>query len=199
MAEIKIEKKQPIWPWVIIGLLILAFILYFFVFKDRNTSEVVYEYVDSTSMGMNTHTENDDAVSEYLSFVSKDADSMSLDHEYSADALTKLTNATEAIAIKTAVNVNTDLEEAKQLAQQITRNPTATTHADDIRKANVFIATALRTIQQSKYPSLSVESDQVMNDAKAVKGDDLTLDQKDLIKTFYNSAADLLQKMNTNY
>lgn len=34
MAEIKIEKKNPIWPWILVGVIILALILYFFVFKD---------------------------------------------------------------------------------------------------------------------------------------------------------------------
>ncbi len=198
MAEIKIEKKKPIWPWVLIGLVILALILYFFVFKDKMNSQLVNDSADTTAMAMDHQTTND-AVTAYINFVKGDTDSMSLDHEYSHEALTKLANATEAMASKTGVDVSADLNEAKQLSQQITENPAATTHADDIRKANTIIARALSTIQQAKFPDLGAESENLMNDAKAVDENDLTLDQKSTVKAFYDTAADLLQKMNNNY
>lgn len=37
MAEIKIEKKKPIWPWIAIVLIIGALIYYIFV-KDHETT-----------------------------------------------------------------------------------------------------------------------------------------------------------------
>jgi hypothetical protein len=36
MAEIKIEKKKPIWPWVVVVLLISA-LLYFLFLRDNET------------------------------------------------------------------------------------------------------------------------------------------------------------------
>lgn len=36
MAEIKIEKKQPIWPWILVILLILAAIYFFWYSSDQN-------------------------------------------------------------------------------------------------------------------------------------------------------------------
>lgn len=196
MAEIKIEKKKPIWPWVLIGLLILAFILYFFVFKDKNNSQLNIAAINSTSMSINN--DSNDSVFAYTNFVKGDKN-MSLDHEYSHEALTKLANATEAVANKTGVDVKVDLDEVKQLSQQITANPNAVSHADDIRKASIIIASALGTIQQAKFPDLSSESTILMNDAKATDENDLTLNQKSTVKTFYDAAADLLKKMNTNY
>ena len=196
MAEIKIEKKKPIWPWVLIGLLILAFILYFFVFKDKNNSQLNIAAINSTSMSINN--DSNDSVFAYTNFV-KGEKNMSLDHEYSHEALTKLANATEAVANKTGIDVKVDLDEVKQLSQQITANPNAVSHADDIRKASIIIASALGTIQQAKFPDLSSESTILMNDAKATDENDLTLNQKSTVKTFYDAAADLLKKMNTNY
>lgn len=38
MADIGIEKKKPIWPWIILVLVILA-ILYFFLFADDNNPD----------------------------------------------------------------------------------------------------------------------------------------------------------------
>ncbi len=36
MAEIKIEKKKPIWPWILVILLILAAIYFFWYSSDQN-------------------------------------------------------------------------------------------------------------------------------------------------------------------
>ncbi|WP_165830106.1 hypothetical protein [Flavobacterium hydrophilum] len=47
MAEIKIEKKKPLWPWVIVVLL-LAAIIYFVFLKDNETR------VENTSTIENT-------------------------------------------------------------------------------------------------------------------------------------------------
>ena len=44
MAEIDIEKKKPIWPWILLVLIILA-ILYFLVFD--NEDEEVMDEVDT--------------------------------------------------------------------------------------------------------------------------------------------------------
>lgn len=38
MAEIKIEKKKPIWPWIVVVLLIAA--LVYFVFLRNNEAVV---------------------------------------------------------------------------------------------------------------------------------------------------------------
>lgn len=199
MAEIKIEKKNPIWPWILVGVIILALILYFFVFKDQNNSLFGNDGKDTTSMGMENQNNNDDAVMAYINFIKADTNSMSLNHEYSQEALTKLANATEAISNKTGVDVKANLDEVKQLSQSIKENPSVSTHADNIKRASIIIATALGTIQKAKFGDLSAESDQLMDDAKTVEENDLTLDQKNTVKTFYNTAADLLQKMNNNY
>ncbi|MEO5912238.1 MAG: hypothetical protein ABIP95_15225 [Pelobium sp.] len=198
MAEIKIEKKKPIWPWVLVGIIILAFILYFFLIKDKMNSQAVTQNTDSTAMGMDNRTD-EDAVATYINFVNADTSKMSLSHEYSHEALTKLANATEAMSNKTGVDVKANLDEVRQLSQNITDNPNATTHADDIKKASIIIATALGNIQKAKFADLSDDSTKLMNDANAVDENDLTLDQKSTVQTFYDAAADLLQKMNSNY
>lgn len=37
MAEIKIEKKKGVWPWII-GIVILALLVYLIGFKDQNNT-----------------------------------------------------------------------------------------------------------------------------------------------------------------
>jgi len=54
MAEIKIEKKKPIWPWIVALLLIAAVVYYVFLRNDEAHSQTTIEVenavpVDSTA------------------------------------------------------------------------------------------------------------------------------------------------------
>jgi hypothetical protein len=50
MAEIKIEKKKSVWPWIVVGLIIAA-LLYFLLLSDTEAqSESNVEIENSTSV-----------------------------------------------------------------------------------------------------------------------------------------------------
>nr|WP_294929396.1 hypothetical protein [uncultured Flavobacterium sp.] len=50
MAEIKIEKRKPIWPWIVV-VLIIAALLYFVFLKDNDIqNESNVEIQDTTSV-----------------------------------------------------------------------------------------------------------------------------------------------------
>lgn len=49
MAEIKIEKKKPIWPWIVALLIIGALIYYIFVKDQEAHNENSMEIENSTS------------------------------------------------------------------------------------------------------------------------------------------------------
>jgi hypothetical protein len=50
MTEIKIEKKKPVWPWILLLLGIIA-LVYFLFFRDREAErEVVNEVEETTTM-----------------------------------------------------------------------------------------------------------------------------------------------------
>lgn len=58
MAEIKIEKKKSIWPWII-GIIILALLIYFLAFNKRNdntTKSTSTEEVTSVNISYGTTT-----------------------------------------------------------------------------------------------------------------------------------------------
>ena len=40
MAEMKIEKKKTIWPWILIGLIVFAVILYSSFFRKDNDDDI---------------------------------------------------------------------------------------------------------------------------------------------------------------
>lgn len=193
MTEIKIEKKKPILPWLLLLLGVIAATWYFF-FKKDNVEPVKTEIVESSALI--DVRENNNIVADYVTFINSDTNKMSLDHAYSSEAINKLTNAVEAMANEVGYDVKVDIDKAKQYAEEITKDPMVTNHADKIRISADLLSTSLQNMQQSKFPSLSAEVTEVKSAASAIDPEILTLDQKDAVKSFFKKTADLLNKMN---
>lgn len=88
---------------------------------------------------------------------------MSLDHSFAYEALLKIIGATDAMAGEIGYSVKGDLDKAKEYANQITNDPSETTHADNIRKAASILSNVLQNMQQAKYPGLANEVLEVKN------------------------------------
>ncbi|MCO5252325.1 MAG: hypothetical protein M9949_13035 [Candidatus Kapabacteria bacterium] len=200
MAEIKIEQKKQAWPWVIAGLVIAALLLYFLVFSDndKNTEEVTEsEYVTNTNEPELIEVkENNSTVAAYVNYVENSKTKMSLDHEFTNEALLKLIDATNAMADEVDYDVRADLEKVKGYANMITEDPFVTTHADNIRMATDILTNVLQNIQKAKYPSLADEVQGLRSASESIKPGILTLEQKDAVKNYFAKSSDLLQKMN---
>ena len=216
MAEIKIEKKKPIWPWIVLVLVILA-ILYFLVFADDDDSddmddmneteqideETVWGDEDTTSWETETDTtgwatEGDTlgsaGVSAYLNYIS-DNSRMGVDHQYTNNALIELMNAIQAKADEMNYNVDADMQSVRQDAKAIQDDPTATNHANTIKQAGTKLADILQKMQQEKYPDLSQDVQEVKTAVNNIDCSVETLQQKDQINKFFNEEADVLRKM----
>ncbi|MFT5252824.1 MAG: hypothetical protein ACI87N_001846 [Flavobacteriales bacterium] len=200
MAEIKIEQKKPIWPWLLVGIVIVAFLLYFLVFRDssENTETVteVESITNTDESDLLEVKENNGTVVAYVKFVENSEENMSLNHEYTNEALVKLIEATNAIANEVDYDAQADMEEVREYAKMIEQDSFETTHANNIRKADDILTNILQNIQKAKYPGLGVEVTALKSASEAIKPGILTLEQKDEVKTFFIKAADLLQKMN---
>lgn len=194
MTEIKIEKKKPIWPWLLLLLLVILATVWFFFFSNDNAEPL--ETTDNTTL-IDIH-ENNNIVATYVTFINADTNTMGLDHVFTNEAFTKLTDAVEAIAAEAGYDVKADIAKAKQLAEEITKDPMVITHGDKIRSAADVLSTSLQNIQQAKYPSLGAEAADVKSAASAINinPETLTLDQRVAVKSFFRKAADLLNKMN---
>jgi len=198
MAEIKIEKKPPVWPWILLGLLLLGGLIYWFTVRDNDRDTLATDATDSAEtmatgdMG-NTEIE---AVAEYVAFVEGDTEAMGLDHEYTNEALKKLTAATEAVASQQNYDINADMGQVREYAGKVATDPYETSHANSIRKAADLLAGSLHKIQEAKFPALPNEAQSVVDAANKIDPDVLTLDQKPAVKGFFGEAASLLSKMN---
>lgn len=191
MTEIKIEKKKPIWPWILLLLGLLSAVWFFFFRNDK----VDNLKTEDTEVVTSNHQKSD-VVAEYVTFITTNNEKMSLDHEFTNEALIKLINAVEAKAAEANFDIKADLSKAKMLAEDITKDPMSTTHADKIRDAADLLSTAMQNLQKAKYNELSAESAEVKSAAAAIDPKTLTLDQREAVKSFFRKSADLLSKMN---
>lgn len=213
MAEIKIEKKKPVWPWILLGLIILGIILYFLFANDNdgiddmddtNTEQVGdTTYQDTRAMDRDTTTfDRNDTISDvssqsvnrYVAHVG-DKSRMDMDHEYSSRALTHLINAVEYKAREKNVNLDADLAQIRTEAEEITNNPQSTDHANKIKSAGTKIADALDKLQENSYPDLDQDVEEVKTAAQGIDTQVETLQQKEQINSFYDEAAEVLRKM----
>lgn len=139
--------------------------------------------------------ENNSTVNAFISYVDANRN-LPFTHMYISNALTKLTDATNAMSDAVGYSVKADLDKSKEYANKITNDPSETSHADNIRKSADIIAGALQNLQQAKYPGLANKVLEVKNAAAAINPETLTLDQRDVVKSFFAKAATLLEKMN---
>lgn len=203
MAEIKIEEKSPIWPWVLLIIAIIAILIYVFAFNnngddtDDRQRDRTEQRTDDTA-DSRQDAPNNSTVAAYVSLIKDDPDQMGLEHDFTNEALLKLENATNAMADEIGYDIKKDMDEVRTHADKITREPYETTHANSIRKASDVLARVLQNIQQEAFPGLANEANEVKNAASAIDPEVLTLNQKGDVKNFFRESAALLEKMNNN-
>lgn len=195
MAEIKIEKKKPIWPWIIlIGLIVIALIWYFFVREAHNRvterSIIKEEVVTKEYVPL----EMNSAFDIYSAYIA-DTSQMGIYHTYSKGALNRLIDAVEEKTDLLNVGLNVNLEEAREKASQITEEPNSLNHADLIKESGEIIARALTELQVANYPNFTADAANVNAAVNKIDASVNTLNQKDKLNNFFKSAETLLSKM----
>lgn len=207
MAEIKIEKKKPIWPWILLGLIILAVILYF-VIADNNDDDDFNEEENTEQVATPMETEEDtetasweednlsgdESVSKYLTHIS-DQEKMGIDHEYSSQALVYLINALENRSEEANINTEVEIQELKDDVRDIKEDPQALTHANTINDVGDKIVDLMEKMQEEKFPDISQDVQEVKTALQNIDPSTPTLDQKDAVNSFYKEAGDVVQNM----
>ncbi len=207
MADIRIEKEKStsILPWIL-GLLLLALIAWGVIEAfDEAEEEVVYtEEIDEVDTPVvERAAEIDDAyLADFTPFFTYTEDmtgEMGLDHEFSHRALTLLATATASVADSRDVD-NVDARSksmrVKQLADEITKDPYATDHADKIRMAALLITEVLEDVDARSYNGAnSAGLEKLRMQAQDINAKTLTLNQKEDVRSFFGTARSVLDGM----
>lgn len=196
MTEIKIEKKKSILPWILLTLGIIAAVWFLFFTNDEVRTENTEETTEISEVEEKSNVLEASAVKTYIAFIGDSSANMNLDHDFTSEAITKLTNAVEEKADEIGFNLTDDLSKARQISDEITKDNMDTNHADKIRSAADILSVSLKSMQENKFPNLNSEANDVKSAAEKINPATLTLDQKDALKVFFKKSAELLSKMN---
>lgn len=215
MAEIKIEKKKPIWPWILLILILLAAVYYFWYYNERqiNNDEVIltdtisqidesYRVQDEVeanqSRPLYTGTygtvRDEQEFADYLVYVDK-LDNNSEQNDYYQTAFSKLINATKRAAEIENVDVSKNISAARESAEKIGNDSKTTTKADNIKKAANEVSMALKSIQQKKSTGFAEDVNGMETTVVAIDGSKTIDNQTSNIDAFFDKTAKLFEKM----
>lgn len=206
MAEIRVEKKsRPVWPWIV-GLLLLAAIIWIVVDsgddvddRDEVAATEMEEAQDNTLQEAQPNRQQDmnnqNAPMAYVSFVEENEEEITMQHEYSNQALTHLSNALSSVADGASAETQQKLDDLKQKANAITQNTNSTQHANMLAEAFTTAAGVMESLQQEMFPDLQNEVKSVRDAANEVDPNVMVNEQKDAVKKFFHSSADAIEAM----
>ena len=220
MAQIRIEEKKTatggsIWPWII-GLLLLGLIIWGVSEAFDNDDEVMTEEVIENDEGVApvaTGVDENNNYNDYevngqdytgakAAFMATTANmngEMGLDHEFSHKALTELANATAALAASKGLEDEASVEgkatRVKRLAEEITRDPQATDHADKIKQASMLIVEMMEDVNKADNGQAGEAISKLRQEAQDMSPATLTLNQKENVRGFFSQARTVLNQM----
>lgn len=215
MAEIKIEKKKPIWPWILGILILLAVIFIIWNYTDPDLKDerllndsivqvdennIYHEkIIDSSALytGRYGSIRGEQAIADYLAYVDNN-DRTSANEGYYRTAFFKLITATKREAEIQNVDVTAEIDSAMKDAEMLTNDPEITKTPDNIRSAAESVSRALKSIQQANFDDLGNDADAVATAANKIDAKTDSSQQQQNIDAFFDKAAVLLQRMNEN-
>lgn len=208
MADINIEKKKsrPIWPWILL-LLLVGGIIWWVADADTDNPELVEEteqvYENEALDGLaendnQMQMQQDDAVQQFITYVEDSSMQMGLDHNATYHAMTLLTAALVEVtedADLQDVNIQQKVQQINQTARELKQNPYSGEHADKLHPAMVTVANLMQEMKTQEFPGLDGEAADVMEAANNVNGKELLLSQKEEVKSFFQHSANAIQSI----
>lgn len=205
MAEINIQKKKtPVWPWIVLALVVLLLVFFFVLSPDRDYDDTDDEAVVTDTLGYGNDYGAGDPVNEYSMFVSNGDDDMQMgrEHEYTSRGLNLLAAALGSVIEKDTVDdtsVKAKQDTLRSKAEAITEDPESAKHADKIQEAALAAVDLMEAAQQkNKNQDTQREIKEARQAAQNIKAGTAALQQKDSIKKFFKESDDVVQAFSRN-
>lgn len=205
MAEIKIEKKRPVWPWIILIVVLVAVALFFILRTDTEQSSQVEDedmenFEEMSSGNNNSETtmqwedEEDSLSSQYNRAGRKttpEETRLGSDAVYTSTAFMELINSLRTKAAEQKIPLQAEFQQLQQQAEKINSGYEATSARELANK----IADIIQNIQQQKYPQLEKQVQEVKSAAGDIGSAD-TFEENENLHEFFSKAKAALQQMN---
>jgi hypothetical protein len=215
MADIDVERKGPsIWPWII-GLIVLALLIWALASlfgedepevagTDPLVAPVVTDpaapapVVPAPAAGAQVA-----GLDEYMSTCA-DAPppEMGVQHQYTGDCIRQLATALSSVVERDTVGntaIQPMLQDFRRKADAIQESDwQSTQHANRVREVFTSAASLMETVQQQRYGTvnaLGTEVSQARQAAQSVQPTTSLLDQSDTVRTFFQEAGQALRIM----
>lgn len=205
MTQLHIERKErTAWPWVLLGLLLVALLLWF-VFGRADTDEGAV--ADRTPPVLTDSAPVAAAVampaelSEFVRFVdTRSGAEAGAAHDYTADGLRRLADALGAVATSASVSgvdVDQRLTGIRERADAMQREPTSTQHALQAREAAMLAGGLLQQMQAARAGTVESAPGPVNDAAQAISAERPLLEQVSEVQRFFEQAASALRALGT--
>lgn len=202
MAQIGIQRKERsplLWALALLALALLGWFIVSSVF-GRDEASVARNAGAAEVPATPTPPAEVVAVTDFMRFVGerRAADAMARDHGYTAQGLTRLAAAIEAVAMRDTVAggaLAPQLADLRQRAEAIQRDQRATDHALQTREAFLIAASLIGGVQERRFPALRAEAEALTAAARTVDARTPLLQQKADVQTFFDRAAAALRAM----
>lgn len=199
MAELHVERKDTaVWPWILVGLALLALILWFIFGRSNDTAPIAADTDTTSTFTMPAAAVPVDegapaAVTGFVQFVDDQgaATAAGLSHEYTADGVRRLVGALDALSDRdsaSGVALQPRFDEIRQRADAMQQDPTSTEHSRQAREAFVMAAGVMEQMQQSGFSADQASIAEVRTAAEAVQPDGMLLDQSQQVQQFFERA-----------
>jgi hypothetical protein len=194
MAEIKMAQKSGVTSLVVLGLAILALLIYL-LFSYTTLQEKSVARADLSASSLTNTEEGSIKVKEFVAFVNTRADQMGDNPTYTMQALFELTEAINAVAAEHGFNISADLNKVKDDGYKPAKVSPKTKEAGEISKAADILSEALVEMQQARFPTLVAEAGELQKCSASINPGVPIPEQKDALKSYFTHAASLLTKM----
>lgn len=213
MAEIKIEKKSPIWPWILLVLAVIAIIVYF-VYNNDNNTNTIYDNDARSETSDNipntfdprygTATPNGDsnvAIQEFENSV-LDSSRIAVDSIYTKTAIVNLAKVVSMKADELDIQPSLALENLKFYSEQVpvstdTEIPGKKDIYNNFKTVSKDIVTVLESIQTENYPFLEDDVKELKQTSSKIENNIATQEQQTTVQTFFEKAKEVVNNMNS--
>ncbi|MGJ8593859.1 MAG: hypothetical protein ACSHXF_15020 [Aquaticitalea sp.] len=208
MAEIKIEKKTPVWPWILLILVILAIIAYFLLRDDENdvdtyddaNTEIIDDTDDYQNNSLNDSTTDQNvnynsAMSDFNASVD-DSTRVGKDSVYTKTAFQKLANMVVMKADLNNLESSESLKNLRGYSMQASSTINDMGITKNLKQMGNDVTMVLQDIQKKNYPNLQSDITDLKGQADKLSNTTAFNTQEKTIRNFVMSSKEVLNSMN---
>ncbi len=215
MAEIKIEKKKPIWPWIILAIVLVAIIYFIYAYGDNddysddaNTDDVEnidsISDSDSTSWDTNTTAYDDSYATRDLTEVMRDSSRIGTDSTFTNRALYNLAERTLNIAKNHNIGSSSAVNDLEQYTMkngnsgtQTAQHSKASNSSQKFKTVSNNIVKVIESLEANHVTRMQQKMEALKSSASHINGGTDLSKQQNALQTFFRKAHELLNNLNS--